>query len=287
MNPVLHDLLSLLQLKKIEESIFLGDSQDLGFHSVFGGQLMGQAVSAAQQSVTHDHRLHSFHCYFLRPGHVNKPIIYEVEHARDGSSFTSRVVVAIQTGKPIFHMVLSFQAEESGLSHQLPTIPEVMPPEQVIPEIDRIRKLAEMIPEKVRDKLTSQRPIDLRPIDTPDLLNPEPMEPVRHIWLRADGTLVDELSVHQRLLAYASDFSFIGTALNPHGVNFWNRKLKVASLSHGMWFHKPLRMDEWLLYHIDSPTAVGGRGFVRGQFFNQQGELVASTAQEELIRHQH
>ncbi len=284
MNPVLDELLSLLQLEQIEETIFRGQSQDLGFPKVFGGQVMGQALSAAKQTVPAERGLHSFHCYFLRPGNVKKPIIYEVDRSRDGRSFTSRRVVAIQSGTPIFHMSLSFQEDEKGLEHQLPVIPDVAAPENVVSELEQVRQLASMIPEDLRDKLTSERPIDIRPVNAPNMLKPEPMEPIRHVWLRANGELPDDPRIHKYLLAYASDFSFIGTALNPHGVNFWNRRLKVASIDHAMWFHKPFRMDEWLLYSIDSPMAAGGRGFVRGQIFNRQGELVASTVQEGLIR---
>lgn len=284
MSKVLDELLNLLQLEQIEETIFRGQSQDLGFGNVFGGQVIGQALSAAKQTVEENRGLHSFHCYFLRPGNAHKPIVYEVDKARDGRSFTTRRVVAIQNGKPIFNVALSFQGKEEGYEHQYPTMPQVTPPEELESELDRTRKIAHLIPEQVRDKLTCDRPIELRPVKIPDFINPEPMEPVRHIWLRANGELPDDLRIHKYLLAYASDFSFVTTSLNPHGVNFWHPNMQVASIDHAMWFHQDFRMDEWLLYSIDSPIAGGARGLARGQIFNQKGQLVASTMQEGLIR---
>ncbi len=284
MSKVLEELLSLLQLEKIEESIFRGQSQDLFTGNVFGGQVIGQSLSAAKQTVVEGRNLHSFHCYFLRPGDASKPIIYEVDRSRDGHSFTSRRVVAIQNGRPIFHMALSFHQKEEGLEHQLPVKPDVTPPDQLESESDLIQKIIQFIPESMRDKVTGERPIDIRPVNLPDLLRPKPMEPLRYVWMKANGPLPDDLRIHKYLLAYASDFNFITTALNPHGINFWEPRIQIASLDHAMWFHKDIRMDEWLLYSIDSPIAFGGRGLVRGQIFNQQGELVASAAQEGLIR---
>ncbi|CAM3456252.1 acyl-CoA thioesterase II [Parendozoicomonas haliclonae] len=284
MSKVLDELLSLLQLEKIEETIFRGQSQDLGFGNVFGGQVIGQSLSAAKQTVEEDRGLHSFHCYFLRPGDANKPIVYEVDQSRDGRSFTTRRVVAIQNGKPIFNIALSFQQQEEGFEHQYPEMPDVTPPEEVDSELDRIRAIASVIPDNLRDKLTCDKPIDIRPVNMPDILKPEAMEPVRYVWMKANGSLPDDIRVHKYLLAYASDFNFVTTSLNPHGINFWHPSLKVASIDHAMWFHKDFRMDEWVLYSIDSPVARGGRGFVRGQFFNQKGELIASAAQEGLIR---
>ena len=284
MSKVLDELLSLLKLEKIEDTIFRGQSQDLGFGNVFGGQVIGQALSAAKQTVEEDRGLHSFHCYFLRPGNAHKPIVYEVDKSRDGRSFTTRRVVAIQNGKPIFNVALSFQQEEEGYDHQHPAMPDVTGPEELSSELDRVREIAHLIPESVREKFTCERPIEMRAVKMPDLLKPEPMEPERHVWLRANGKLPDDLRVHKYLLAYASDFSFVTTALNPHGVNFWQPNMQVASIDHAMWFHRSFRMDDWLLYSMESPTAGGARGLARGQIFNRQGELVASTMQEGLIR---
>ena len=284
MSKVLEELLTLLKLEQIEETIFRGQSQDLGFGNVFGGQVIGQALSAAKQTVDEDRSLHSFHCYFLRPGNAHLPIVYEVDKARDGRSFTTRRVVAIQKGKPIFNIALSFQLKESGFEHQYPDIPDVPGPEGLTSELELTRQIAHLIPERSRDKLTCDRPIELRPVRIPDFIKPEPLPPVRHIWLKANGKLPDDLRVHKYLLAYASDFSFVTTSLNPHAVNFWQPDMQVASIDHAMWFHRDFRMDDWLLYSMESPTAGGARGMARGQIFDRQGHLVASTVQEGLIR---
>ncbi|MCL6269097.1 acyl-CoA thioesterase II [Sansalvadorimonas sp. 2012CJ34-2] len=284
MSKVLKELLTLLKLEQIEETIFRGQSQDLGFGNVFGGQVIGQALSAAKQTVDEDRALHSFHCYFLRPGNAHRPIVYEVDKSRDGRSFTTRRVVAIQNGKPIFNVALSFQQKEEGFDHQHPDMPKVPGPDELISELERVRKIAHLIPEPAREKLTCDRPIELRPVQMPDLIKPEPLPPVRHIWLKANGKLPDDPRVHKYLLAYASDFSFVTTSLNPHAVNFWQPNMQVASIDHAMWFHRDFRMDDWLLYSMESPTAGGARGMARGQIFDRQGRLVASTMQEGLIR---
>ena len=284
MSKVLKELLTLLKLERIEETIFRGQSQDLGFGNVFGGQVIGQALSAAKQTVDEDRALHSFHCYFLRPGNAHRPIVYEVDQSRDGRSFTTRRVVAIQNGKPIFNVALSFQLKEEGFEHQHPTMPDVPGPNGLTSDLERIRKIAHLIPERSRDKLTCDRPIELRPVEMPDFITPQPLPPERHIWLKANGKLPDDPRVHKYLLAYASDFSFVTTSLNPHAVNFWQPNMQVASIDHAMWFHRDFRMDDWLLYSMESPTAGGARGMARGQIFDRQGRLVASTMQEGLIR---
>ena len=284
MKESLQNLLELLQLEQIEETIFRGQSQDLGLGNVFGGQVIGQSLSAAKQTVDEGRSLHSFHCYFLRPGDPNKPIIYEVDKARDGGSFSTRRVVAIQKGKPIFNIALSFQSEEESFEHQLPTMPDVPGPEGLEPEIERIRRISHILPQHIQEKLKTERPIEMRVVETPDFLNPEPMQPIRHIWLKACDTLPDDLRIHKYLLAYVSDFSFVSTALNPHSISFWDPKMMVASIDHAMWFHRSFRMDDWLLYSIESPTATGARGLARGQIFSRDGQLVASTMQEGLFR---
>ncbi len=284
MSEVLEELLTLLKLERIEETIFRGQSQDLGFGNVFGGQVIGQSLSAAKQTVPEERALHSFHCYFMRPGDSRKPIIYEVDKSRDGGSFTTRRVVAIQHGKPILNMALSFQSPEEGYEHQWPTMPDVPGPEGLVSEQERLLEASHLISDHFRQKLTCERPIELRVVQSPDIIKPQPMDPVRHTWLRARGTLPDDPRIHKYLLAYASDFSFVTTALNPHGTNMLHPNLQVASIDHAMWFHKDFRMDEWLLYSVDSPAMGGARGLARGQIFNQAGELVASTMQEGLFR---
>ena len=285
MSHVLDELLTLLQLEQIEDTIFRGQSEDLGIGNVFGGQVIGQSLSAAKQTVGEQWNLHSFHCYFLRPGDSSRPIVYDVEKARDGRSFCTRRVVAIQHGKPIFNMALSFQLQEEGFEHQLPMMPDVAGPDGLESRTDRIRKLASHLPERVQEKLKREHPIEMRPACNPEeLVNPGVREPVRQVWVKANGSLPDDQRIHNYLLAYASDFSFVTTALNPHGVSFWQPNMQVASLDHAMWFHRPFRIDEWLLYSMESPTAIGGRGLARGQIFNMEGQLVASTTQECLMR---
>ncbi|MFO0554121.1 MAG: acyl-CoA thioesterase II [Polyangiaceae bacterium] len=281
---VLAGLVELLGLERIEENLFRGQSQDLGWGTVFGGQVLGQALSAAAQTVPRDRHAHSLHAYFLRPGRVDRPIVYEVDRIRDGSSFTTRRVVAIQNGQPIFNLASSFQVREPGFDHQ-DTMPVVPPPESVPTEQERWTNFAPRLPKILRERATADRPFELRPIepeDDPFLPAPRPAE--RKIWLRAAGQLPDDPALHAYLLAYASDHGFVTTSLLPHGVTWLTPGMQVASLDHVMWFHDAFRVDEWLLYVIDSPAARGGRGLVRGRIFTQGGRLVASCAQEGLIR---
>lgn len=280
---VLSDLLALLDLEPIEEGIYRGQSQDLGFGAVFGGQVMGQALSAAHATVPAERGVHSFHSYFLLPGDARKPIVYDVDVIRDGRSFSARRVKAIQKGRPIFFMTASFQIDEEGMEHQAP-MPDVPGPDGLESELEVARRHAHLIPEKVRDKWTCDKPIEIRPVRMLNPLNPRPSEPVRHVWFRAAGRMPDDLRVHKYLLAYASDFHFLATALQPHGKSFLTPGLKMATIDHAMWFHRPFRFDDWLLYAVDSPTASGARGLVRGQVFTRDGRLVASTIQEGLIR---
>lgn len=284
MPKVLNHLLSLLALERIEENLFRGQSQDLGWGTVFGGQVLGQALSAAAQTVPSDRHVHSMHAYFLRPGDVSAPIVYTVDPIRDGRSFTTRRVVAIQHGKAIFNLSSSFQKPEEGLDHQ-PTMPDAPPPESLQPERELAKLIAHKLPESMRSRATGVRPIELRHVRPNNPLKPDVREPSRQVWMKAIAELPDDPAVHRYMLAYASDFGFVTTALNPHGVSWMSRRLQVASIDHAMWFHRDFRMDDWLLYDIDSPSASGARGLVRGQIFNRDGVLVASTAQEGLMRH--
>lgn len=283
MSVVLDELVKLLSLEPIEENLFRGQSQDLGWGTVFGGQVLGQALSAAAQTVTPERHVHSFHSYFLRPGNVAKPIVYEVDRIRDGSSFTTRRVIAIQSGRPIFNMSASFQVHEEGFTHQEP-IPQAPAPETLKNERELAQQVASSLPPWWRDRLLGEQPIEIRPVTVLDPFRPTPQPPSRMAWLRANGTLPDTPALHNWLLAYASDHLFIGTALMPHGVSFLTPGMQVASLDHVMWFHRPLRVDQWLLHVMDSPAAHGGRGLARGRIYTQAGVLVASTAQEGLIR---
>ncbi|HVJ90342.1 MAG TPA: acyl-CoA thioesterase II [Labilithrix sp.] len=283
MSHVLDDLVKQLALERIEENLFRGQSQDLGWGTVFGGQVLGQALSAAAQTVPSERHVHSLNAYFLRPGDVTKPIVYEVDRIRDGTSFTTRRVVAIQNGKAIFHLGTSFQKEEPGFEHQDP-MPAVPPPEAAVSDRDRFAAIADRLPKFAVEQARAERPIELRFVDEIDLLNPTKRPARRLVWLRAAGKLPDDPALHAYLLAYASDFALVSTALLPHGVNWLTPGIQLASIDHAMWFHRPARIDDWLLYVMDSPAAHGARGLARGTFFTKDGVLVASTAQEGLMR---
>jgi acyl-CoA thioesterase II len=281
---VLDDLVKLLALERIEENLFRGQSQDLGWGTVFGGQVLGQALSAATQTVPPERRVHSLHAYFLRPGDAQRPIVYDVDRIRDGSSFTTRRVVAIQNGHPIFNLAASFQKEEEGFEHQMP-MPEAPAPEGFKTDQERFAAFAHRLPPHARERATAERPIELRHVEEDhDIFHPPKRPAERMVWLRAVAPLPDDPALHAYLLAYASDFSFVTTSLLPHGVSWLTGEMQIASLDHVMWFHRPLRVDDWLLYVMDSPVARGARGLARGLVFNTKGELVASAAQEGLIR---
>jgi acyl-CoA thioesterase II len=284
MATVLDELVTLLALERIEENLFRGQSQDLGWGTVFGGQVLGQALSAAAQTVPTERHVHSLHAYFLRPGDVTRPIVYEVDRIRDGGSFTTRRVVAVQGGKAILNLATSFQKPERGFEHQ-DAMPSAPPPESLPTEQERALHYASKLPELVRARATAGRPFEFRAAEEEgDPFAPEPSAPRRMVWLRTVERLPDDPALHAYLLAYASDHSFITTALLPHGITWVTPGMQVASVDHVMWFHQPLRVDEWLLHVMESEAAHGGRALVRGRVFTQDGRLVASTAQEGLIR---
>ena len=275
-------LLSILDLEPLEHNLFRGRSPDIGWQRVFGGQVIGQALVAAARTV--EGRIaHSLHGYFLRPGDPAVPILYEVDRIRDGLSFTTRRVAAIQHGRPIFSMEVSFQVAEAGLDHQI-AMPAVPPPEELPSESDISSLYLEGAPESVRRYWERERPIELRPVDLRHYLGREALEPSQYVWVRATGRLPDDPEIHRCVLAYASDMTLLDTALFPHGRMVFDPDLQAASLDHAMWFHRPFRADDWLLYAEDSPSASGGRGFNRGSLFSRDGQLVASVAQEGLIR---
>lgn len=284
MTGLLDQLVTLLALEQIEVNLFRGQSQDLGWGTVYGGQVLGQALSAAVQTVPAERHVHSLHGYFLRPGAVDRPIIYEVDRIRDGGSFTTRRVVAIQNGAAIFSLACSFQIDEPGFDHQDP-MPAAPEPISVPTQQQAAAAYADQLPEFLRSQALANRPFEMRPIEEPsDPVNPKPRPAERMFWFKANGNLPDDPALHRYLLAYASDFAFLTTAMLPHGVSWLSRGMQVASLDHAMWFHEDVRVDEWLLHVVDSPKAHGGRGLVRGRVFTQDGRLVASTAQEGLIR---
>lgn len=284
MSDVLEQLVELLRLESIGVNRFRGHSQDLGFRNLFGGQVLGQSLSAAIQTLKDPAwNPHSLHAYFLRPGSVTEPIEFEVDVLRDGRSFATRQVKASQKGKAILTMMASFQHPEEGFAHQS-DMPEVKGPEGIPSQLELSRMFQDHFPERVRDIYTADKPIEIRVVNPVNIFAPQKMEPVKYAWMKADAELHGDFNQHARVLAYASDFNLLTTALQPHGVSVVQKDMQVASLDHSIWFHRPFRMDEWLLYAIDSPNAGGARGFCRGQIFNQQGELVASVAQEGLMR---
>ncbi|NER66197.1 acyl-CoA thioesterase II [Pseudomonas sp. MAFF212427] len=283
MSHVLDDLVDLLSLEAIEENLFRGRSQDLGFRQLYGGQVLGQSLSAASQTVEQARHVHSLHGYFLRPGDASMPVVYSVDRVRDGGSFSTRRVTAIQKGQPIFTCSASFQYDEQGFEHQ-GQMPQVVGPDNLPSEVELAQRMADQLPEHIRDKLLCAKPIEVRPVTEKDPFNPKPGDPVKYVWFRADGNLPDSPALHKYMLAYASDFGLLTTALMPHGKSVWHRDMQLASLDHALWFHGNLRADDWLLYAMDSPWAGNARGFSRGSIFNRAGQLVASSCQEGLIR---
>ena len=280
MDTRLSDMLKLLDLERIEDNLFRGESRDVGAPQVFGGQVLGQALVAASRTVE-DRQVHSLHAYFLRRGDLSVPIVFEVDRSRDGGSFTSRRVVAVQHGQPILTMSASFQIVEPGLDHQSP-MPQAPPPGTLrdLGEIEA--ELLERVPHKVSGFFRNQRPIEFRAVDPSDYLNPGKRPAVKQVWFWVVGRLPDDQALHRCLLTYVSDYHLLATATLPHAVSFL--QLQLASIDHAIWFHRDLRMDEWLLYVIESPSASGARGFSRGSIYSQDGRLVASVAQEGLIR---
>jgi acyl-CoA thioesterase-2 len=283
MSDVLSELVDLLSLEPLEKNLFRGRSQELGWGAVFGGQVLGQALTAAARTVPSERVVHSLQAYFLRPGDPNAPIVYDVDRIRDGGAFNTRRVVAIQHGEPIFNLAASFQRPEPGFEHADP-MPSVPEPEQLLTYQDRLRPHADRLPPFLRERALAERPFDLRQIGEEDPLTPAPSAPHRALWIKTRAVLPDDPVVHQALLAYASDYSFLTTSLLPHGVSWLTPGMQVTSIDHVMWFHAPFRADEWLLHVIDSPRATGARGLVRGRVYSRDGRLVASTAQEGLIR---
>lgn len=282
-EPIVSELIDLLSLERLEDNLFRGQSRDIGTKYVFGGQVLGQALTAAQTTVENGRRAHSLHAYFLRAGEVEHPIVYDVDRTRDGGSFSVRRITAIQHGKVIFFCAASFQEQETGAEHQL-KMPEVPQPEDVQPTPPITPEMLATLPTKVQRWLSRSGPFEFRHVYPRDPLNPPKRPPFQQVWMRLTEPVGDSVQLHQTLLAYASDFQLLGTATFPHGISYYMPNVQMASLDHALWFHRPFRADDWLLYSLDSPSAQGSRGLARGQFFTRDGVLVASTAQEGLIR---
>ncbi|HEY7724771.1 MAG TPA: acyl-CoA thioesterase II [Anaeromyxobacteraceae bacterium] len=285
MDETLTALIRQLDLEPLEVNLFRGQSKDVGTPRVYGGQVIGQALVAAERTV--DGRMpHSLHAYFLLPGDVGAPIVYQVDRIRDGRSFSARRVQAIQHGRPILSMIASFQKDEAGLEHAAP-MPEVPPPEALAPWAELHRRwLAEAgrAPPGVAEALRAPGAFEFRPVEPQNPLLPAPAEPRRAFWFRSVDRIPDDPQLHRCLLAYASDYGLVGTALLPHGKSWYQPSVVVASIDHALWFHRAARIDEWLLYSMDSPSAQGARGLARGLVHDRAGRLVASVAQEGLMR---
>ena len=283
MSKPLNELLNLLKLEKLEEGLFRGQSENLGLPQVYGGQVIGQALSAARYTVDDERTVHSIHSYFLYPGDPEKPIIYDVENLRDGRSFSTRRVKAIQNGRPIFYLTATYHGDATRFEHQN-TMPDIPGPENFASESELAARVADFLPEKLRQTFCGEKPIEMRPVVVVNPLKPAKTEAKQYLWIKANGALPDNQLIHQYLLAYASDWGFLTTALHPHGVSLLTPKFQVATIDHSIWFHRPFKMDEWLLYAIDSPTASNTRGLVRGEIYDRQGNLVASAVQEGVMR---
>ncbi|MCP8894672.1 acyl-CoA thioesterase II [Shinella daejeonensis] len=282
-NPAMDILLETLDLERLEARLFRGRSPQVGWQRVFGGQVIGQALLAAARTVPEDRFIHSLHAYFVLPGDPSVPIIYDVESIRDGGSFTTRRVIAIQHDRPIFFMSASFQTDEDGFEHQLP-MPDVPPPEQLLGENDIRAKITAEADAHIRAYWQRPRPIELRPVSLTHYFSDEKLDPCQDIWVRTTGPVPADRHLQAAVLAYLSDMTLLDTALFAHGTSILDRSLQAASLDHAMWFHRPPVFDDWLLYSQESPSASGGRGLSRGAIFTRSGSLVASVAQEGLIR---
>ena len=283
-KKALSKLINLLDLEQLENNLFRGQSENIGGPRVFGGQVLGQALTAAARTVDKKRTAHSLHAYFLRPGDMEFPIIYDVDTIRDGGSFTTRRVVAIQKGEPIFNTSISFHKKESGPTHQI-DMPDIPSPEECKSEIQIRKQIAERVPEKMRDFFLRERPIEIRSMPGEDMFQEAKKKPpYKYMWMKAVDRLPDDISLHQAILAYASDMGLLSTSLNPHRLSFASGNFQSASLDHAMWFHRPFRADEWMLYSTDSPSASNARGFNRGSVYTREGVLVASAVQEGLMR---
>ncbi len=279
----IEELVYYLNVEQIDKFIFRGLTPDKKRTRVYGGQVLAQALNAALRTVDEQRNVHSMHAYFLRPGRPTTPIIFEVDPIRDGKSFSTRRVVAIQNGKAIFNTSVSFQIAEKGLEHQS-TMPVTKGPEGLDSDEEYLRRLAEEHPNLVTPGMMDRPPIEIRRLHHIDPISPKKTIPETGFWVRSRGALGDEPFVHQTMLAYLSDYFLMGTALLPHGVTFFNTKLQGASLDHALYFHDTFKADEWLYYHMDSPVSSAGRGLNRGTFYTQDGHLVASSFQEGLMR---
>ena len=285
MKSLLEKSLSLFNLDKVDRDIYSWSGKNVGFKRIFGGQVMAQTLIAAYKTIDVKHFAHSFHSYFLRPGQMEKPITFTVDRIRDGKSFSTRTVKAIQDGEAIFNSSISFQKEEKGLEHQI-KMPDVPKPEDLKSEIENRRALLEKLnmDEGEMPMFLKQREIEMRPVEVQDYFNPKKLPPYKNTWIKAEGKLPKDLISQQAFLLYISDMGLLAAANNSVGVNFLTKNFQNASLDHAMWFHRKIDLNDWFLYSIDSPITRNARGFSRGSIFSKTGDLVASCTQEGLIR---
>ncbi len=283
MNESVRRLVEILDLERIEENLYRGLSPDSGWQRIFGGQVIAQALVAAQRTVPADRPVHSLHGYFVRPGDPRVPVIYEVRRIRDGGSFTTRIVVGVQHGEAIFTLSASFQRTEEGLDHQS-AMPAVPGPDEVLSGEALTAAILDHAPEAIRRYWSRPRPIEFRPVSTDHYFTREKLAPEQRIWVRVTADVGEDAALNAAVMAYLSDMTLLDTSLFAHGLSVFDERIQAASLDHAMWFHRPLRVSDWHLYAQDSPSSSGGRGLTRGSLFALDGTLVASVAQEGLIR---
>ncbi|MCV0394452.1 MAG: acyl-CoA thioesterase II [Rhizobiaceae bacterium] len=284
MAKAMQDVLDILNLERLEHNLFRGRSPQVGWQRVFGGQVIGQALVAAQRTVPADRPVHSLHGYFMLPGDPKVPIIYDVDRIRDGGSFATRRVVAIQHGHAIFSLEASFQVAEPGLDHQTPMPPDVPPPEELKTQGELLGELGDRLPANVYNFWSRDRALDIKPVSLDHWLTREKLPPRQNLWLRARGPVPEDGAIRAAVLAYFSDLTLLDTSTYAHGRITFDDDLQVASLDHAIWFHRPPDLDDWLLYACDSPSSSSARGFSRGELYSRDGTLIASVAQEGLIR---
>ena len=284
MTQVMQQLLAILDLEKLEHNLYRGRSHEVGWQRVFGGQVIGQALVAAQRTVDEGRHVHSLHCYFMLPGDPSVPIIYNVDRLRDGGSFTTRRVTAIQHGRAIFSLECSFQIEEEGLEHQMAMPLDVPQPETLRSQFELLEMAGHVIPEAVRTFWARERPLEIKPVNMEHYTSREKLPPYQNVWLRVRGPVPDDRRLQEAILAYLSDMTLLDTSTFAHGRIGFEPEIQMASLDHAMWFHRRHRLDDWLLYTQDSPNTIGSRGLARGFLYARDGTLVASTVQEGLVR---
>jgi acyl-CoA thioesterase-2 len=284
MTAAMRELLDILDLEMLEHNLFRGRSPQVGWQRVFGGQVISQALVAAQRTVAPDRHVHSLHCYFMLAGDPSVPIVYQVDRLRDGGSFTTRRVTAIQHGHAIFSLECSFQVDEPGLEHQMPVPLDVPGPELLKTQFELIEESGHVMPENIRRFWARERPLEIKPVNVEHYVTRKKLDPRQHVWVRMTGEVPDERALQSAILAYLSDMTLLDTSTFAHGRSGFDRDIQMASLDHAMWFHRRHRLDDWLLYTQDSPNMIGSRGFSRGFLYDREGHLIASTAQEGLVR---